>query len=265
MARMARIGVRSSSLKRSVGSRISLNQAPWANARELARTVAPNRQAGGHWFEPSTAHKSPANSQDWFAVETNDSAAVLPARPLRRTRGRHVPSDYAGDPSDRSGQVTSLRRSAATLSVARAPQARSRWSASMPSPKATPPASIRDVISAGSSSISASVSSALVWTLGQASRTKKGERVFGRRRRVEVRVPFVADRAAPPCLPGSGGDDQPRGGLVFVLGADVMAGESPILLVVHDQDDDWQFLSGSVYEPERGVPRSSLPHRRGPP
>jgi hypothetical protein len=41
--------------------------------------------------------------------------------------------------------------------------------------------------------------------------------------------------------------------LVFVLGADVMAGESPILLVVHDQDDDWQFLSGSVYEPEKGV------------
>jgi hypothetical protein len=29
----------------------------WANTSELTRTAAPNRQAGGHWFEPSTAHR----------------------------------------------------------------------------------------------------------------------------------------------------------------------------------------------------------------
>ena len=57
LARMARIGVRSRSLKRSVAEWIPLNHAPWANASELTRTAAPNRQAGGHWFEPSTAHR----------------------------------------------------------------------------------------------------------------------------------------------------------------------------------------------------------------
>jgi hypothetical protein len=76
-----------------------------------------------------------------------------------------------GSPSQ-SRVITSLRRSDATPSVARVPQERSRWSASMLSPNATPPASIRDVIWTGTSSMSASVSSALVWTLGHASQTK---------------------------------------------------------------------------------------------
>src|SRR5438034_2508959 len=35
--------------------RIPLNHAPWTNSSELARTAAPARQAGGHWFEPSAA------------------------------------------------------------------------------------------------------------------------------------------------------------------------------------------------------------------
>jgi hypothetical protein len=61
VARMARIGVRSRSLKRSVAGWIPLNHADLAHPSELARTAAPNRQAGGHWFEPSAAHrKSPA-------------------------------------------------------------------------------------------------------------------------------------------------------------------------------------------------------------
>ena len=42
---------------RSVAERIPLNHAAWAHASEPARTAAPNRQAGGHWFEPSTAHR----------------------------------------------------------------------------------------------------------------------------------------------------------------------------------------------------------------
>jgi hypothetical protein len=40
----------------SLARRIPLNDAAWANLSELARTAAPIRQAGGHWFEPSTAH-----------------------------------------------------------------------------------------------------------------------------------------------------------------------------------------------------------------
>jgi hypothetical protein len=30
-----------------------------ASRAERVRTVAPTRQAGGHWFEPSTAHSGP--------------------------------------------------------------------------------------------------------------------------------------------------------------------------------------------------------------
>jgi hypothetical protein len=54
---MARFGVRSGSLNRSLETVIALNGAVSANQRELTRTVAASRQAGGHWFEPSTAHK----------------------------------------------------------------------------------------------------------------------------------------------------------------------------------------------------------------
>jgi hypothetical protein len=53
---MATLGVRSRSIGCSVASLIPLNHAAWANLSELARTAAPIRQAGGHWFEPSTAH-----------------------------------------------------------------------------------------------------------------------------------------------------------------------------------------------------------------
>jgi Suppressor of fused protein (SUFU) len=34
---------------------------------------------------------------------------------------------------------------------------------------------------------------------------------------------------------------------------DVMNGETPILLVAHDQDGEWKFLPGSGFEPEKGV------------
>lgn len=34
---------------------------------------------------------------------------------------------------------------------------------------------------------------------------------------------------------------------------DVMNGESPILLVVHDREGDWQFLSGGPFESDNGV------------
>src|SRR5919106_895177 len=40
----------------SLARRIPLNDAAWTNLSELGRTAAPTRQAGGHWFESSTAH-----------------------------------------------------------------------------------------------------------------------------------------------------------------------------------------------------------------
>jgi hypothetical protein len=56
VATMATFGVRSRSLKRSLAPVIPLNHALSANHSEPTRTAAPSRQAGGHWFEPSTAH-----------------------------------------------------------------------------------------------------------------------------------------------------------------------------------------------------------------
>jgi hypothetical protein len=52
----ATFSVRSGSLGRSGAWRTWLNQAFLPNSGEPARTVAPTRQAGGHWFDPRTAH-----------------------------------------------------------------------------------------------------------------------------------------------------------------------------------------------------------------
>jgi hypothetical protein len=60
VARMSRFGVRSGSVGRSLEGVIRHNQAVEANGRERVRTPAPSRQAGGHWFEPSTAHSTKA-------------------------------------------------------------------------------------------------------------------------------------------------------------------------------------------------------------
>jgi hypothetical protein len=38
---------------------------------ELTRTAAPARQAGGHWFEPSTAHKK-ALLKGFFVAQIGD-------------------------------------------------------------------------------------------------------------------------------------------------------------------------------------------------
>ena len=56
VARMARLGVRLRARRRSLAARNRRVYAGLPNVGELARTVAPTRQAGGHWFEPSTAH-----------------------------------------------------------------------------------------------------------------------------------------------------------------------------------------------------------------
>jgi hypothetical protein len=61
---MATFGVRSGSLDRFAAGRVPLNHAAWANQSEQARTVAPTRQAGGHWFEPSTAHSDTSGSRE---------------------------------------------------------------------------------------------------------------------------------------------------------------------------------------------------------
>src|SRR6266540_6932830 len=71
VARMARIGVRSRSLKLSVATRILLNHAASAHPSELTRTPAP-RQAGGHWFEPSTAHISSCKEATSVASFANE-------------------------------------------------------------------------------------------------------------------------------------------------------------------------------------------------
>jgi hypothetical protein len=56
VATMATLSVRSGSLRPFNAEWFPLNDAAWANLSEQARTAAPSRQAGGHWFEPSTAH-----------------------------------------------------------------------------------------------------------------------------------------------------------------------------------------------------------------
>jgi hypothetical protein len=58
VARMARIIVRSGSEAFGAVPRSACKTAVSANGRERARTLAPIRQAGGHWFKPSTAHLS---------------------------------------------------------------------------------------------------------------------------------------------------------------------------------------------------------------
>jgi hypothetical protein len=55
---MATLSVRWGSLGRSVDHHIWLNAATFPNRCERARTPAQIRQAGGHWFEPSTAHEN---------------------------------------------------------------------------------------------------------------------------------------------------------------------------------------------------------------
>ena len=84
MARMARIAVRSGSFRRSVAGRIRLNHAVWANASELTRTAAPNRQAGGHWFEPSTAHSREQARPSRLAGSNRDRTARRPPGFARR-------------------------------------------------------------------------------------------------------------------------------------------------------------------------------------
>jgi hypothetical protein len=56
MATMATLSVRSGARRPFDARRIPRNRAVRANLSEQARTAAPDRQAGGHWFEPSTAH-----------------------------------------------------------------------------------------------------------------------------------------------------------------------------------------------------------------
>jgi hypothetical protein len=54
---------------------IPLNHAASANTSELTRTAAPDRQAGGHWFEPSTAHLRRPWKQGLFVFHSNGEAA----------------------------------------------------------------------------------------------------------------------------------------------------------------------------------------------
>jgi hypothetical protein len=50
---------------------ISLNHAIHANPSERTRTL-PSRQAGGHWFEPSTAHISSCKAATSVASFANE-------------------------------------------------------------------------------------------------------------------------------------------------------------------------------------------------
>jgi hypothetical protein len=54
---MATLSVRCRSPDRSLRRPKPRSRAVSAHPGEQARTVAPSRQAGGHWFEPSTAHQ----------------------------------------------------------------------------------------------------------------------------------------------------------------------------------------------------------------
>src|SRR5213596_738200 len=54
----------------------SRNHEHQAHLSERARTVAPNRQAGGHWFEPSTAHRK-ALHKGFFVAQSGDVGVVV--------------------------------------------------------------------------------------------------------------------------------------------------------------------------------------------
>jgi hypothetical protein len=76
VATMATFGVRSRSLKRSLAPVIPLNHALSANHSEPTRTAAPSRQAGGHWFEPSTAHLESPRKSGAFVFACRDASAI---------------------------------------------------------------------------------------------------------------------------------------------------------------------------------------------
>jgi hypothetical protein len=85
---MATFGVRSGSLDGSAAARIPLNHAAWANKSEQARTVAPTRQAGGHWFESSNAHERKPRYGGVFAFQEDNTISAVSAkcpRPHRRS------------------------------------------------------------------------------------------------------------------------------------------------------------------------------------
>src|SRR5438105_946109 len=92
---MATLGVRSGSLSRSVAGAIPLNHAPWANASELTRTSAPNRQAGGHWFEPSTAHLEAPQKRGFLPAEACRSSWMLN---WRKAYGKATAGPYPATP-----------------------------------------------------------------------------------------------------------------------------------------------------------------------
>jgi hypothetical protein len=80
VATMATLGVRSRSLERSLALEIPLNHAPSANRSEQPRTTAQNRQAGGHWFEPSTAHLKSPRTRGGFAFSGGNAAKAVAAK-----------------------------------------------------------------------------------------------------------------------------------------------------------------------------------------
>src|SRR5437870_7377777 len=89
---MARIGVRSRSLGRSLVRKIPFDHAVLASRSERVRTPGPNRQAGGHWFEPSTAHRK-ALHKGFFVAPVGDHGLAV-ARIDARNEARSFSGRY---------------------------------------------------------------------------------------------------------------------------------------------------------------------------
>jgi hypothetical protein len=73
-------------------TRFSLNHPCLRTSSEGARTAAHNRQAGGHWFEPSTAHQSTRWKRRAFSCS---EAWTASSSPLSQN-GHARPVDAAG-------------------------------------------------------------------------------------------------------------------------------------------------------------------------
>jgi hypothetical protein len=83
VATMATLDVRSRSVKCSLAGRHSAQRCGLNERQRTDANAAPNRQAGGHWFEPSTAHRKPCKRAP--RVCRRDDAPASMATPLGRS------------------------------------------------------------------------------------------------------------------------------------------------------------------------------------